>query len=113
MGDRFEDEAAGTRTEAADRRYDDRHREGNMSHAMRPQRQVKTQSARLLSVTELGGLLSFAGARANGEVAPIPDLPSAHPGTEGFDPGRVKTAVREVLSGRGVSAVPIAEVGMF
>jgi hypothetical protein len=35
MGDRFEGEAAGARTEAADRRYDDRHREGNMSHAMR------------------------------------------------------------------------------
>jgi hypothetical protein len=26
-----------------------------LSHAMRPQRQVKTQSARLLSVTELDG----------------------------------------------------------
>jgi hypothetical protein len=38
MGDRFEGEAASARTEAADRRYDDRHREGNMSHAMRPQR---------------------------------------------------------------------------
>jgi hypothetical protein len=29
MGDRFEGEAAGARTEAADRRYDDRHREGD------------------------------------------------------------------------------------
>jgi hypothetical protein len=38
MRDRFEDEAAGARTEAADSRYDDRHREGNMPHAMRPQR---------------------------------------------------------------------------
>jgi hypothetical protein len=59
VGDRFEGEVAGARTEAADRRYDDRHREGNMSHAMRPQRQVKTQWARLLSVTELGGLRAF------------------------------------------------------
>jgi hypothetical protein len=38
MGNRFEGEAAGAGTEAADRRYDDRHRESNMSHAMRAQR---------------------------------------------------------------------------
>ena len=36
--DRFEGESAGAGTEAANRRHDDRHREGNMSHAMRPQR---------------------------------------------------------------------------
>ena len=30
-----------------------------------------------------------------------------------LDPGRVKTAGREVSNDRGVSAVPIAEVGMF
>jgi hypothetical protein len=38
MCDRFEREAGGAQTDAADRRYDNRHREGNMSHAMRPQR---------------------------------------------------------------------------
>jgi hypothetical protein len=38
MGDRFESEAADAEPEAANRRYDDRHCEGNMSHAMRSQR---------------------------------------------------------------------------
>ena len=69
MRDRLEGEAAGARTEAADRRYDDGHREGDMSHAMRHQRQVKTQSARLLSVTELGGHPSSAGKRSDDQVA--------------------------------------------
>jgi len=72
--DRFEGEAASARTEAADRRGDDRHHEGNMSHAMRPQRQIKTQSARLLSATELGGKPTFPEATVSEQVAPKLDI---------------------------------------
>ena len=113
-------EAAGARTEAADRRYDDSHREGDegerplphLAHSRRKDgrevrsysrplriwdkavfgreiigriravpnagesgalyipchaaaRWIKTQSARLLSVTELGGLQTFANSSTN------------------------------------------------
>ena len=61
---------------------------------------------------------SLAGDRRtrrlpDGACAPDCRPSRPRPGTDTFDPGRVKTAGREVSNDRGVSAVPIAEVGMF